>query len=83
VTQPSSRGEDPEAVRILELTVQGILAEMTPSQRRIIELRIEGHSVPMISASARRSTRTVERILKGFRDKLADLIADVKSSGLN
>jgi RNA polymerase sigma-70 factor (ECF subfamily) len=72
----SSAGEDPEAVRILELVVQEILAEMTPSQRQIIELRIEGHSIPVIAASARRSKRTVERILKNFREQISDLIAD-------
>ncbi|MEZ6117802.1 MAG: sigma factor-like helix-turn-helix DNA-binding protein [Pirellulaceae bacterium] len=67
--------QNPEPYQILQMVVDQILGTMTPLQRQIVELRIEGCSVPEIAESTGRSKRTVERVLQGFREQLSSRIA--------
>jgi RNA polymerase sigma factor (sigma-70 family) len=51
----------------LRLSIGETLGRLTPTEKRVVELRIEGNSVSTIAATARISERTVERILHRFR----------------
>jgi RNA polymerase sigma factor (sigma-70 family) len=46
------------------------LDQLTPAQRRVVELRIGGDDVATIAAKVGSSTRTVERFLHRFRGRL-------------
>jgi DNA-directed RNA polymerase specialized sigma24 family protein len=54
----------------LRLSTGETLKRLPPDQRRMVELRIEGDDVATIAAKVRKSTRTVERSLCGFRTRL-------------
>jgi RNA polymerase sigma factor (sigma-70 family) len=62
--------DDEAAYTVLHLTVQEGLAAMTPLQRQIVELRVEGYEVAEIAARTARSKRTVERNLQEIRTRL-------------
>jgi RNA polymerase sigma-70 factor (ECF subfamily) len=59
----------PEELPLVELRIQTgeFLGQLTPTERRMVELRIEGHDVAAIAACVQVSTRTVERVLLRFR----------------
>lgn len=63
---------DPQPRKILELVIEDILGKMPEAQRQIVEQRIQGSSVVEIAANTNRSRRTVERIIKKFRDTLSE-----------
>ena len=63
--------EDLTPLTLLELSIEELLKGLPPLKRRVVELRIVGHSVNKISQETDRCTRTVERILKQFRDMLS------------
>lgn len=67
-------GQDETAYVILRMVVDQALEGLAPLQRRMIELRIEGHEVSEIARQVERSKRTVERILQEFRARLDTLI---------
>ena len=50
------------------------LEPLPEAYRSMIELRIEGYEVAEITEKVRRSKRTVERVLQGFRTRLEALI---------
>ena len=62
--------EDGESEAILRLTISEMLLEFPEVNRTIIELRMENHDVASIAHQVGRTKRTVERVLKGFREKL-------------
>jgi RNA polymerase sigma-70 factor (ECF subfamily) len=68
---------DDEALQILRLTIDEILAPYPDSYRQVVQLRIEGNEVGEIAASVGRSRRSVERILQEFRTKLRGLLHDL------
>ena len=68
---------DPQPRQILEMVIDRILGDMPEAQREIVERRIHGESVVDIAASTQRSRRTVERVIKKFRDRIAELNEDV------
>jgi RNA polymerase sigma-70 factor (ECF subfamily) len=70
----SERGRDDGALSILKLVIDELLEGIPAANRRMIELRIEGYEVAEISERVRRSKRTVERVLQGFRSRLEALI---------
>jgi DNA-directed RNA polymerase specialized sigma24 family protein len=47
---------------------------LTPVQRDMVRLRIEGHEVAEIATLTKRSKRTVERLLQDFRTRLANIL---------
>jgi RNA polymerase sigma-70 factor (ECF subfamily) len=67
----SSREED---LRVLELTIEELLAPLPPTHREIIELRIAGHELADIAARTGRAKRSVERILHEFRAGLQGVL---------
>ncbi len=73
----ASHTDDETSLRIFQMVLDDLLGEMPATRRAIIEMRIEGYQVEEIARRAERSKRTVERILRDFRQKLSDLI-DVK-----
>jgi RNA polymerase sigma-70 factor (ECF subfamily) len=70
----SERGHDEEALTVLRMVIDDLLAAMPAAHRQMIELRIEGHEVAEITEKVQRSKRSVERVLQGFRTRLEALI---------
>jgi RNA polymerase sigma factor (sigma-70 family) len=70
----SAEGRDEGALTVLRMVVEELLEGMPAANRRMIELRIEGYEVAEITEKVRRSKRTVERTLQGFRNRLEALI---------
>jgi RNA polymerase sigma-70 factor (ECF subfamily) len=68
--------EDEAALSFLQLSVSEALAELPPSQRQMVSLRIEGYEVAEIAQATGRSKRTVERLLQDARKKLAHLLEE-------
>lgn len=69
-------GDDETALNVLRLAVSELLEAEPEVNRRMIELRIEGHEVAEIAAAVGRSKRTVERELQDFRKRLDALIGE-------
>jgi RNA polymerase sigma-70 factor, ECF subfamily len=69
-------GQDESALNVLRLVIDEVLAELPPSHRPIVELRIEGHEVSEIARQVQRSKRTVERVLQEFRQRLDSQIRE-------
>ncbi len=63
-----------EASAILNLCVEDALGQLTPQQRAMVELRIQGHEVAEIAQQTGRSKRTVERTLQEIRARLRELL---------
>ena len=76
----ASRGDDERSLQILELTVEEALHELPPSHQQMIRMRIEGHSVQEIADETERAKRSVERVLKNFRDRMQKLVQDSPDS---
>jgi RNA polymerase sigma-70 factor, ECF subfamily len=66
----SEAGHDERPMALLQLVIDEVLDVLPPGHRPIIELRIEGYEVTEIAQQARRSKRTVERVLQEFRQRL-------------
>ena len=73
---------DETSLQILQIVLEDLLRHLPATQRSIVELRIEGHKTVDIADRTGRSSRTVERVLQGFRLKLSGLL-DVGPSQLN
>ena len=67
---------DEEGLRLLKMTIVELLEGLSESQQKIIELRMEGHDIAAIARATKRSKRTVERVMQGFRDKLRGTLED-------
>lgn len=63
-----------ESHLVLRMAVDDLLADLPPTQRAMVALRIDGHGVAEIAASTKRAKRSVERVLQNFRVRLAKLI---------
>ena len=70
----SATGGDEAALTVLRLVVEEALQRLPAPQRRMIELRIEGHEVAEIADQTGRSKRSVERVLQQFRAQLSSAI---------
>lgn len=66
--------EGAEALRVLELVIDEVLAQLPAGHREIVELRIQGCEVAEIATRAGRAKRSVERVLQEFRKQLAGSI---------
>ena len=66
---------DEAAETHLRLTVEEYLGGLTEADRRVVAARLVGHTVEEISADTGRAVRTVERVLRQARDRLAELLA--------
>ena len=65
-----------QAFTELRLCINEILTSHTPTERAIIELRIDGFQVADIAARTKRSKRSVERVLQQFRKLLKSEVDD-------
>lgn len=65
----------PDALTVLQVVIEEVLAALPPSARPIVELRVEGHEVAEIARRAGRSVRSVERVLRDFRERLLASLA--------
>ena len=73
-TQVQPHGDQEVAHSVLKLTVNEILADLPESHQQIIQLRIEGHSLPEIADETGSAKRTAERVLQEFRRRLIELV---------
>lgn len=72
--EPDGRAAD--ALATLQLSVEELLAELTPPQRAVVEGRIEGYEVAEIADRVGCSIRSVERTLHKFRARLTAVLED-------
>ncbi len=73
VRQAATSSENEAALSTLELTIEEVLATLPAEHGEVIRLRIEGHTLPEIAERTGRSLRTVERVLKSFRETLLQM----------
>ncbi len=66
--------DDEFATNFLRLVVRDTLERLTETERRLIELRMEGYEVAEIARIMGRSKRTVERGLQQARTRLKELL---------
>jgi eukaryotic-like serine/threonine-protein kinase len=71
-----SREPTPAEAAALVDELRGVLAPLGPVQRRIVELRLQGHDVEAIAAEVDRSSRTVRRTLAGLGAELERRLND-------
>ena len=69
---PATNEEDD--LRVLQMTIDEMLAPLPATHREIITLRIAGHDVKEISEKTGRAKRSVERILQEFRANLETVL---------
>jgi RNA polymerase sigma factor (sigma-70 family) len=62
------------ACAFLNLVIEDALGRLPAQQRRMVELRIDGHPVADIARQTGRSRRTVERLLQEARRALGELM---------
>lgn len=65
-----SREPTPAEAAALVDELRGVLAPLGPVQRRVVEMRLQGHEVEAIAAEVRRSARTVRRTLAALGAEL-------------
>lgn len=58
------------SLRMLQWVVEDLLGRLPPECRPVIERRIDGYEVAEIASALGRSKRSVERILRHFREEL-------------
>jgi RNA polymerase sigma-70 factor (ECF subfamily) len=79
LTTPVAQQEAPladDSMRILEMTIEELLAGRPEHVRQMVRLRIEGCDVAEITARTGRSKRSVERALQSFRAMLANQLGE-------
>lgn len=72
--QAFARDPSPSHVAMLAETVERLLAPLGDLDRLIVTLALEGHDTTEISERVGRSERTVQRVLKGIRRALRELM---------
>jgi len=71
-----SREPTPAHAAVLVDELRCVLAPLGVLQRRIVEMRLQGHEIEDIAADVQRSTRTVRRTLAAFGAELARRLSD-------
>jgi RNA polymerase sigma-70 factor (ECF subfamily) len=71
---PDDASKDESAFRVLRLTINELLDELPEVEATIVMLRIDGNNVQQIAETTKRSKRTVERVLQGFRQRLSAVL---------
>ncbi|MEZ6136394.1 MAG: sigma-70 family RNA polymerase sigma factor [Pirellulaceae bacterium] len=83
-TFPADSGDASEhtdqrlAEQILQMSIDEIVVQLPESSRQIVRMRIEGYAIQEIADKLKRSKRTIERVLQGFR---AELLSSIGESG--
>jgi RNA polymerase sigma-70 factor (ECF subfamily) len=68
--QMLARGPSPAEAAALADTLERLITGLEPLQVRMIELRLEGHSLQEIAVAVQRSERTVRRVLDRVKEWL-------------
>lgn len=68
--------DDGAAFAFLQLVIEESLQRLTPAQKQMVELRVEGYEVAEIAAKSGRSKRTVERTIQEARKRLGDILEE-------
>jgi RNA polymerase sigma-70 factor, ECF subfamily len=71
----------PEDVAILAETVEQLILGLKPHQQKIVQLSLEGMTTADISTRIDVSQKSVQRVLKGVRERLKGWIAMGKETG--
>jgi RNA polymerase sigma-70 factor (ECF subfamily) len=58
-----------EALALVELLEQ-VMRSLEPTERRILEMRLQGHTLTEVAAAVQCSERTVRRAMSGIRERL-------------
>jgi RNA polymerase sigma-70 factor (ECF subfamily) len=66
--------QDETELAILQMVIEEALEHFPEPHRAIVLLRIEGYEAAEIAERTQRSRRTVERVLQGFRRRLAAIL---------
>jgi RNA polymerase sigma factor (sigma-70 family) len=62
---------------LMDVAVQDVLEQLSPSEREVVEFRLEGFEVAEIASRINRSKRSVERLLQKARHRLDELMGPV------
>ncbi len=73
---PSTGNHDQQSAAMLVLTLREFADELTPDERTILDLRMQGFGVTEIASQCGRTRRTVERILQKLRHSLRKRLDD-------
>jgi RNA polymerase sigma factor (sigma-70 family) len=65
-----SREPTPADAAMLVDELRSVLEPLSPTQRHMVQLRLQGHDIEEIAGIAQRSARTVRRTLAGFCEEL-------------
>jgi RNA polymerase sigma-70 factor (ECF subfamily) len=68
--------DDGAASAFMKMVVDEALSRLSPTHRRMVELRMEGFTVEEIAAQTKRARRTIERMLQQARAQLDKILAD-------
>ncbi len=66
----------PDQLVAFEETVEQLVAELTPLQRSIFQMRLDGDSLTKISSQLQKSQRTVRRNLQSIRARMVERLLD-------
>lgn len=72
--EQTAEAEGGPELQMLQLVIDEALEQLPIQQRRIVELRIQGYTTTEIAEKSHRCRRTVERVLRQFRDDISDFI---------
>ena len=62
-----------EAVALTD-TLEQLMASLSEREQQILTLRLQGYDVPEIAERVQRSERTVQRLLKGIKERLERML---------
>ncbi len=68
-----------DALAMIE-EMEKVMSELDPLQRRVLEMRLQGHSTEQIATDCSRSERTVRRLLGKIRTNLESRLLDTRNS---
>jgi RNA polymerase sigma-70 factor (ECF subfamily) len=69
-----ARDPSPEEAAVLAETLERLMRGLTERERQVLELRLQGYTVPEISSRVGRTEYTVQGILKRVRQRLEPLL---------
>ena len=68
-----------EAIGVVE-ELEQVMNQLSPVQRRMVELRLQGYSLDEIASQTNRSERTIRRLLSGLKDDLERRLIEITPS---
>lgn len=71
-----SSSQNESAYSILRMTIEELTDSLSESQKSMILMRIDGHSVDEISTKTGRAKRSIERVLQKFKEQLSQTLEE-------